>query len=207
MAKSKIFLDDSLEFDGINVYKKDKLFYTPLINDERIKFSLLILYARNFDIDRFAHVLRVFSLDCIYEKVAILSKEDFKKYHLRLAEFDMKVATCPDPEDVLYASLKAGLRAISARTDFIILHFGNLSDVSRETLNRICNFTEASKSEIVIPTFDEAKGHPIVFNKNLLPQLMSLRKEKGLPYLLKKFSDEISTISVSDMNILRKNTR
>lgn len=207
MAKSRILLGDSLESDGINVYKKGKPFYTPIINDERSKFSLLILYARNFDIEKFTHVIKVFSLDCIYEKVAVLSKQDFKKYHSCLAGFDVKVATCPDPEDVVYASLKAGLRAISARTDFIIMHFGNLSEVSEETASKICNFAEISKSKIVIPTFNKARGHPIVFNKSLLPQLMSLRKEKGLPYLLKKFSNEMLTIAVSDSNILRKNTR
>ncbi|MGB9694606.1 MAG: nucleotidyltransferase family protein [Caldisericaceae bacterium] len=206
MKKSKLLLEDSIETDGVNVYKRGRLIYSPLITSSKKKFSLLVLYARNFDLDKLFEVVNNFSVDFVYDIVVVLSKSDLQKNFSLLGGLDAKIVICPDPEDVLYASLKAGLRAVSNQTDFLVLHFGNLSNVSKETFIQICSFAEISGSIMTIPTFQGKKGHPVVFKKTLLPELMALRKEKGLPYLMRKFAKDISVVAVSDDSILRKNS-
>jgi len=40
--------------------------------------------------------------------------------------------------------------------------------------------------EIAIPIIENKKSHPVAFKASLIPNLLDLRKEKGIPYLIKE---------------------
>ncbi len=200
----KILLGQGLETDGIRVFKDGRLFFDFRRGFASQRFSLLILYARNFEIDNLKRILYNFSFDYISDTTVVLgSLSDLIKVKKELKDTNIKAAIANDPSDVLYTSLKVGLRTVSQRSDFVILHFGSLPNVDKGTVELICKKAFSCDARILIPTFKGNKGHPIVFEKSLMKDFLLLRKEKGLPYLLKKFNKETFFIEVNDSGILR----
>jgi len=163
----------------------------------------LILSAKNFNLDNVKKIIETFSFPEITDYVIVVGNDNDKNLIIdNFKNLNGKVTVNPEPQDVLYSSLKIGLKAVSRRVNFIILQFSSLHNIKKETVKILIEKTIESKKDIIIPTFNEKKGHPIVFKSNLIPLFNSLRKEKGLPYLLKNYKDCIKEVKVSDKNIL-----
>ena len=203
MSKEVKLLIDNLYLKNNTVYKKDKIFYKHKDNFLKNRFSLLILSAKNFNLNNIKKIIETFSFPEITDFVIVVGNYSDKNLIIEnFKNLNGKVIVNPEPQDVLYSSLKIGLKAVSRRVNFIILQFSSLHNIKKETVKILIEKAIESKKDIIIPTFNEKKGHPIVFKSNLIPLFNSLRKEKGLPYLLKNYKDSIEEIEVSDKNIL-----
>ncbi len=203
MSKEVKLLIDNLYLKNGVVYKKDKIFYKYKDNFLKNRFSLLILSAKNFNLNNIKKIIKTFSFPEITDFVIVVGNYSDKNLIIEnFKNLNGKVTVNPEPQDVLYSSLKIGLKAVSRRVNFIILQFSSLHNIKKETVKILIEKAIESKKDIIIPTFNEKKGHPIVFKSNLIPLFNSLRKEKGLPYLLKNYKDCIEEVEVSDKNIL-----
>ena len=203
MSKEVKLLIDNLYLKNGVVYKKDKIFYKYKDNFLKNRFSLLILSAKNFNLNNIKKIIKTFSFPEITDFVIVVGNYSDKNLIIEnFKNLNGKVTVNPEPQDVLYSSLKIGLKAVSRRVNFIILQFSSLYNIKEETVKILIEKSIESKKDIIIPTFNEKKGHPIVFKSNLIPLFNSLRKEKGLPYLLKNYKDCIKEVKVSDKNIL-----
>ncbi|NLI56792.1 NTP transferase domain-containing protein [bacterium] len=203
MSKEVKLLIHNLYLKNNTVYKKDKIFYKYKDNFLKNRFSLLILSAKNFNLNNIKKIIETFSFPEITDFVIVVGNDSDKNLIIEnFKNLNGKVIVNPEPQDVLYSSLKIGLKAVSRRVNFIILQFSSLHNIKKETVKILIEKAIESKKDIIIPTFNEKKGHPIVFKSNLIPLFNSLRKEKGLPYLLKNYKDCIEEVEVSDKNIL-----
>ena len=203
MSKEVKLLIHNLYLKNNTVYKKDKIFYKYKDNFLKNRFSLLILSAKNFNLNNIKKIIETFSFPEITDFVIVVGNDSDKNLIIEnFKNLNGKVIVNPEPQDVLYSSLKIGLKAVSRRVNFIILQFSSLHNIKKETVKILIEKAIESEKDIIIPTFNEKKGHPIVFKSNLIPLFNSLRKEKGLPYLLKNYKDCIEEVEVSDKNIL-----
>lgn len=201
--KVKLLIDD-LYLKKDKVYKNNSIFYESQKNYLDHRFSLLTLSARNFKLDYVQKILEIFTFKEITDYVFVVGDEKDKDLIIKKFKiFNGKVIINPEPKDVLYSSIKIGLKAISRRVDFIILQFLSLYNIKKETVDTLIKKAKISKKDILIPVFKKRKGHPIIFKSNLIPLFNSLRKEKGLPYLLKNYKDCIEEVEVNDENILK----
>lgn len=203
MKKIRLLLDDYY-LSNEDVYKNGKVIYSTKINFNYFKFSLIILSARKFDKEKILKILNSFNQKEIYEYIFVVGKKEDKEWLIKnLNILNGKVILNPNPHDVLYTSIKLSLRAISERIDYICFHFSVLSEIKKETVNYLIERVIKSDKDIFIPIYLSKRGHPIIFKKKMKKILSSLRKEKGLPYILKNFKDRIEEIEVSDVGILK----
>jgi len=208
MNRIKLLVGNELFSDGKKVLKGERLFYDPYMKVNFKKFSVLVLYAREFDLNNCKRLVETYSFPMINDMVFIVGNER-EKFQLK-NEFSgdflpwIRVGVNQQLSNTFYSSLKTGLRSISRRTEYIILQFGTMADIKHETVSQLMRGALKSKKDIIIPIFEDKRGHPILFSHSLLPILFSLRKEKGLPYILRKYKDSIEEIPVQDKNILKK---
>lgn len=204
MKKIKLFLGDGFySFKGKVFFKGREIFNQGFESNSK-NFSLLILYARRFNLKNLLSLLNVFSTPLINDVVVVVGNEREEQAVKEIKFLNGKVVVNPDPQDVLYSSLKIGLKVISKNTDFLIVHFGTLYNIKKETVNSVIKRALSLKKDVLIPSYKGRRGHPVVFSRTIFPLLTSLRKEKGLPYLLKHYRDRVGDFSVSDKNILRR---
>lgn len=203
MKKIKLLLDNFYLIKD-DVFKNGKVIFSRKFKFNYPRFSLIILSARKFDKEKIINILNSFNQKEIYEYIFIVGKEDDKDWLIK--NFNLlngKVILNPNPEDVLYTSIKLSMRAISERVDYICFHFSILSNIKRETVKFFIDRVIKSDKDIFIPTYNSKRGHPIIFKKEMKSVLCNLRKEKGLPYILKKFKDRIEEVEVTDLGVLK----
>lgn len=203
MKKIKLLLDNFYLLNE-EVYKNGKIIFSKKTKFNFPRFSFIILSARKFDKEKIINILNSFNQKEIYEYVFIVGKDEDKDWLLKnLNLLNGKVILNPNPQDVLYTSIKLSIRAISEKVDYICFHFSILSNIKKETVNYLIDRVIKSDKEIFIPTYNSKRGHPIIFKKEMKKILFDLRKEKGLPYILKKYKDKIEEIEVSDSGVLK----
>ncbi len=203
MKQIKLLLD-GFYLKGDYVYKNGYPFYSLKLNIFYPKFSTIVLAARRFDKESIKKIVNIFGQKEIYELIFVVGNEENKNWLINNIDIlNGKVALNPNPSDVLYTSIKIGLRAISEKADFISLQFSTLSNIKKDTIDLIIKKIIKSDNEIFIPVYENKKGHPIIFKKTLKSVLCNLRKEKGLPYILKKYKEKIEYIEVFDQGVIK----
>ena len=129
--------------------------------------------------------------------------KEFRKYQ----SLNIKIIINSNPEFGSFSTLQAVLTEINSKSDIIV----NPIDVpilKSTALNKILNV----KNEVVIPSYEHKKGHPIKISSSFSKFLACINisdNEARLDFQIKKLSPaKISIIEVKDSNILKNmNTR
>jgi len=87
----------------------------------------------------------------------------------------------------VYSSIKLGLKCISPYSEGAVIIYGNRGVAATQDLKKILD-TILSGALITIPERNGKRAHPVAFKKELFPELSDLRKEKGIPYILRKYN-------------------
>lgn len=204
MNKKIKLLIDEMYLSKDKVYKNKSIFYEFKKDYLDYRFSLLTLSARNFKLENIQKIINIYTFKEITDYVFVVGDKNQKELIIKNYKlYNGKVIINPEPKDVLYSSIKIGLKAVSRNIDFIILQFISLIRIKKGTIEFLIERTKLTEKDIIIPTFNKRKGHPIIFKSKLIPIFNSLRKEKGLPYLIRNYKDCIEEVEVSDENILK----
>jgi molybdenum cofactor cytidylyltransferase len=101
------------------------------------------------------------------------------------------------------SSLQAGLRALEpANPDAIALCLVDHPAVSAETVRRLLGAFRESLAPLVIPTYQNQRGHPVLIGKALFEELKGLGFEQGANTLIRKYRHRTQWVEVKDAGIL-----
>ncbi len=101
------------------------------------------------------------------------------------------------------SSLQAGLRALES-DDFeaIVLCLVDHPAVSTASVQKLIQAFRRSNAPVVIPTFQNQRGHPVLISRVLFEELKSLGTAEGANTVIRKYRDAIQFLEVSDPGIL-----
>src|ERR1700736_497967 len=83
----------------------------------------------------------------------------------------------PDYANGMSTSIQAGLRAIDADAAMIVLADQPL--VTSRTLDALIDEYRRSKPSVVIPTFNGFRGNPVIVDRSLFDEMMTIRGDVG----------------------------
>lgn len=102
-------------------------------------------------------------------------------------------------------SLKAGLTRLGDRALGALFLLGDQPLVKIATLNRIvrgfCETKDKTHPLIVAPRFNHRRGNPVLFHRDLFPELRSLTGDTGGREIIWAFSDRVCLVDVADPGI------
>ena len=99
-------------------------------------------------------------------------------------------------------SLKAGLAAVDARADAAIIALADQPFVRPDTLNQLITEHGRSRAQIVIPTYRGFRGNPVLLDRSVFPELMSLKGDMGCRAIFGDHLEGIVKLPVEDAGIL-----
>lgn len=101
------------------------------------------------------------------------------------------------------SSLQAGLRALeSPSLEAVVLCLVDHPLVAADTVRRlIASFRETGAS-VVIPTYENQRGHPALISRALFEELLRLSPDEGANTVIRKYRDSTEFVEVSDEGIL-----
>jgi molybdenum cofactor cytidylyltransferase len=100
------------------------------------------------------------------------------------------------------SSFKTGLKTLSPSCRAVFLQPIDFPFTEADTFELLITQSKNSKAEILIPTYQNLKGHPPLFSSTLKSEFLNLSDETGLNNVSRQHSDQTKLIPVDDKGII-----
>jgi molybdenum cofactor cytidylyltransferase len=103
----------------------------------------------------------------------------------------------------LSTSLIAGIDAVPADADGVLVALGDMPRIETDVINRlIAAFNPAEGRSICLPVFDGKWGNPVLWARSYLDQMATLSGDAGAKSLLQSNLNAICEVAVADDAVL-----
>lgn len=120
----------------------------------------------------------------------------------RLGDLPVTVALNPDPDSQMTASIHAGIAKIPSPTGATLITPADLPAVPPTVVSQLINEWQKG-SKLVIPTWQNRGGHPVLVDLQYRPELQSLDPNLGLKALFNAHPNEVKRLPVDSPFIAR----
>ena len=104
---------------------------------------------------------------------------------------------CPRYRDGLAASLKAGLHALPAGLDGVLVALGDMPGTLGSDIDRlISGFAPKEGRSIVVPTFRGKRGNPVLFAAHLIPEIRDVEGDVGAKPVIGRHAEEVAEVDL-----------
>src|SRR5271163_856942 len=105
--------------------------------------------------------------------------------------------------DGLGTSLKAGIGALPADADGVIVCLGDMPQVDAALIDRLTGaFDPAMGALVVIPTIEGKRGNPVVWSRRFFPDLMTVEGDVGARHLIGRYPEAVVEVALTGMAAL-----
>jgi molybdenum cofactor cytidylyltransferase len=114
-----------------------------------------------------------------------------------LAGLPVRVVHNPDFAEGLGTSLRAGIAAVPADTDGVIVCLADMPRVDATLMNRlIAAFDPDRGALVVVPTFEGKRGNPVLWSRRFFPDLMAIEGDVGARHLIGRYGEAVAEVPV-----------
>jgi molybdenum cofactor cytidylyltransferase len=104
----------------------------------------------------------------------------------------------PDFADGLGTSLKAGIGALPAEADGVIVCLGDMPQVDAALIDRLIGAFDPDKGALaVVPTIDGMRGNPVVWSRRFFPDLMAVEGDVGARHLIGRYPEAVAEVPLT----------
>jgi molybdenum cofactor cytidylyltransferase len=111
-----------------------------------------------------------------------------------------RVVENPDYASGMSSSIQTGLRAIDGDAALIVL--ADQPFVLPQTIDALTDAYRRSPSLITIPVFDGARGNPVLIDRTLFTEMMSVRGDTGFRAIFGAHAGSIRELPVDDRGVV-----
>ena len=122
----------------------------------------------------------------------------------RLEGENVKVIINPHYQGPLSKSLKYGLRMVTSDTSAIALALGNQPFISSDIINELIAVYKKERANIVVPTYQGGRGHPVICDTSLIPELLKTRGNVGGREVIGRHKNELKEIESSEKSVITR---
>jgi molybdenum cofactor cytidylyltransferase len=116
------------------------------------------------------------------------------------------VATAVNPAYAtgeMLSSLKAGLAALPAHVSAVLVVLGDQPSLQARVIHQVLTAYAEGQGEIVAPSYQMRRGHPILIDRRYWPEIMALPPEGAPRDVIERHQDRIAYVNVSSDAVLR----
>jgi molybdenum cofactor cytidylyltransferase len=145
------------------------------------------------------HVART-ALDAGLAPVVIVTGARADDVQLALADLPVEVSHNPDWEAGQSTSVRAGLQSLPPDTRAAVFFLADQPHVPTALVRALVEQYTQTPSPIVAPFVGDRHGNPVLFDRSLFPDLMSLQGDAGGRQVLSRYP--IAYVPWNDPNLL-----
>jgi molybdenum cofactor cytidylyltransferase len=115
-----------------------------------------------------------------------------------LASLPVQLVHNPDFASGLGSSLKAGIAAVPADADGVIVLLGDMPQVDAHLVDRLIAAFDPEKGALaVVPTFEGRRGNPVLWSRRFFPDLMGIEGDVGARHLIGRYGEAVIEVPVT----------
>jgi molybdenum cofactor cytidylyltransferase len=104
----------------------------------------------------------------------------------------------PKFADGLGTSLKAGVAAVPAQADGVIVCLGDMPQVDAALIDRLIGALDPDKGAlVVVPTTDGKRGNPVVWSRRFFADLTAVEGDVGARYLIGRYPEAVAEVPLT----------
>ena len=120
-----------------------------------------------------------------------------------LEGYQCKIIFNPEFENGQSSSVLAGAKSVKNEAGAIMILPGDMAYVSVEHINKVIDEYNSLPSSIVVASFDNKMGHPILFDRALFNEILNITEKRfGLKEVVDRHRAEIRRVEVGSAEIL-----
>jgi molybdenum cofactor cytidylyltransferase len=118
---------------------------------------------------------------------------------------DMPVLTCYNDnyKEGMLSSVKCGFRNLPENYKAVLVFQGDQPMISSGTVNEVIHEYRRSGKGIVMPVFQNRRGHPLLIDRKYNEDVSKLSIDEGLRSLAEKHATDVLEVKVNNPEILR----
>jgi len=137
------------------------------------------------------------------EVIVVLGWEE-EKLRDALAELPCRIVVNRTYEAGQSSSVKTGLAEIGPSTRAVLVLPGDIARINAGLINMVIERYDLGGCGIVIAAHDGRPGHPILFDRQLFPEIELINEETfGLKAVVKKHGSEVCLVETGSPNVLK----
>ena len=116
----------------------------------------------------------------------------------------LRIVFCREDDQKMADSLATGIRFsvnFEAANDGFVIALADMPYIQTETIVAVANKV-ADGASIVIPTYQNQRGHPVGFSAKFRSELENLQGDEGARSIIKRYTDELLLLPTDDAGIL-----
>jgi molybdenum cofactor cytidylyltransferase len=105
----------------------------------------------------------------------------------------------PDAREGIASSIRAGVAALTAEAEAVVITLGDQPAIDREVIRRVVAawHNRQRDTNAVVAEYDDGRGHPALFGATLFPALRALDGDRGARELLASLGDAVMIVTVA----------
>ena len=136
------------------------------------------------------------------DPVVVVTGHQPERMREALAGLNVQWTHNPDYDDGLSTSLKAGIAALPAEVDAVVVCLADMPRVNADLINRLIASYDPEKSAlIVVPTFNGKRGNPVLWSRRFFQQLMGVEGDVGAKHLIGDNQEGVIEVAVDNADI------
>lgn len=143
------------------------------------------------------HVVETVCKCQVGEIIVVLGKCS-KNIEAVLDRFNIKIVFNADYASGQSTSLKAGMKTIDNQTDGVLFFMGDQPMIKVELINDIIHQFNESESSIIVPTYNNKRGNPVLFAACWFAELLQVQGDKGGRDILNNNLDQVRFVTIRD---------
>ena len=130
--------------------------------------------------------------------VIVVTGHQRERVAAALKGLDVTAVHNPDFADGLSTSLKAGIAAVPAAADGVIVCLGDMPQVDAKLIDRLLSaFDPENGAFVVVPTIDGKRGNPVVWSRRFFPELAALDGDTGARHLIASYPEAVAEVPLT----------
>ncbi|HEX9747751.1 MAG TPA: nucleotidyltransferase family protein [Methylomirabilota bacterium] len=120
------------------------------------------------------------------DSVWVVTGPDVEPIAAALAGLEVQIAVNPAPEEGQAGSLRAGIAALPASVDAVLVALGDQPSLAPTIIPALLAARRTSPKLIVAPRYRDGQGNPVLFKREIFPELLRLTGDQGARPIIQK---------------------
>jgi molybdenum cofactor cytidylyltransferase len=120
------------------------------------------------------------------DSVWVVTGADVEPIEAALAGIEVQIAVNPAPEEGQAGSVRTGIAALPPSVDAVLIALGDQPLLAPSIIPALLAARRTSPKLIVAPRYRDGQGNPVVFKREIFPELLRLTGDQGARPIIQK---------------------
>ena len=148
------------------------------------------------------HILFSLIKSKVNKIIVVLGVEHLKIKMKLLKSKKIKFAINKNYKKGMSSSIKTGLKKLPKNSQGFLIVLGDMPNITKTTINKICSLIARSDKEIILPKFKNRTGNPIGFKQSMIKNIYKIKGDRGAKNIIKKNNKKIKFLNINSKSIL-----